>query len=80
MDIAIVKDGGKYRLYDYESGHITREMSLSELEELLSNIEERLGEFKQESEMAALERELDAFAQKNVPEYKKLTIAIRKPS
>ena len=77
MNIGIVKEGGKYRLYDYESGKITRQMSLSEMNELLSNIEERITEFKAESELAALDRELDALAREKIPEYKKLTIAIR---
>ena len=67
----------KYRLYDYESGKITRQMSLSEMNELLGNIEERIAEFKAESEFAALDRELDALAREKIPEYKKLTIAIR---
>ncbi len=52
-------------------------MSLSEMNELLSNIEERIAEFKQQSEMAALDKELDVLAREKIPEYKKLTIAIR---
>ena len=77
MDIAVVKEGDKYRLYDYESGKITRQMTLDEMNELLSNIEERIADFKAESEMAALDREIDKFADENIPEYKKLTSSER---
>ena len=72
-EIAIVKKGEKYRLYDYGSGHITRELSLGEIEGLLSNLEAGLAEFRQQSEMQVLEQELNNLAEEKIPEYKKLT-------
>ena len=76
-DIAIIKEGGGYRLYDYESGHITRIMSEAELDELVQNIRDKQINFKEQSEMQRLDKEIGAFAEKNIPEYKNLTASER---
>ena len=77
VDIAIIKEGGGYRLYDYESGHITRIMSEAELDELVQRIKDKQISFKEQSEMQRLDKEIGAFAEKNIPEYKNLTASER---
>ena len=74
-DFAIVRDGDKFRLYDFETGHVTNAMSLADMEALVARLNQRAAEIDAESEMAALDRELNDFANENVPEYKKLTEA-----
>lgn len=74
-DFAIIREGDKFRLYDFETGHVTNAMSLADMEALVARLKQRAAEIDAESEMAALDRELDNFANENVPEYKKLTEA-----
>ena len=72
-DFAIVRHGNSYRLYDYETGKITNAMSEGDMAALVQRIKDRQAEIGRQSEMQALERELDKFANENVPEYKKLS-------
>ena len=72
-DFAIIREGDKFRLYDFETGHVTNAMSLADMEAIVARLKQRAAEIDAESEMAALDRELNDFANENVPEYKKLT-------
>lgn len=72
-DFAIVRHGNSYRLYDYETGKITNAMSEGDMAALVQRIKDRQAEIGRQSEMQALDRELDNFANENVPEYKKLS-------
>ena len=74
-DFAIIREGDKFRLYDFETGHVTNAMSLGDMEAIVARLKQRAAEIDAESEMAALDRELNDFANENVPEYKKLTEA-----
>ena len=74
-DFAIIREGDSFRLYDYETKHLTNAMSLKDMEALVARLNERAAEIDAESEMQRLDRELDDFAMENVPEYKKLTEA-----
>ena len=74
-DFAIIREGDKFRLYDFETGHVTNAMSLADMEAIVARLKQRAAEIDAESEMAALDRELNDFANENVPEYKKLTEA-----
>ena len=74
-DFAIIREGDKFRLYDFETGHVTNAMSLADMEAIVARLRQRAAEIDAESEMAALDRELNDFANENVPEYKKLTEA-----
>ena len=69
--IAIIKEGGGYRLYDFESGHVTRVMSESEMDALVQRIKDKQVSFKEQSEMQRLDKELHDFAVKEIPEYNK---------
>ena len=72
-DFAIVRHGNSYRLYDYETGKITNAMSEGDMAALVQRIKDRQAEIGRQSEMQALDRELDNFANENVSEYKKLS-------
>lgn len=72
-DFAIVRHGNSYRLYDYETGKITNAMIEGDMAALVQRIKDRQAEIGRQSEMQALDRELDNFANENVPEYKKLS-------
>ena len=74
-DFAIIREGDSFRLYDYQTEHLTNAMSLQDMEALVARLNERAAEIDAESEMQKLDRELDDFAMENVPEYKKLTEA-----
>ena len=74
-DFAIIREGDSFRLYDYQTEHLTNAMSLEDMEALVARLNERAAEIDAESEMQKLDRELDDFAMEKVPEYKKLTEA-----
>lgn len=74
-DFAIIRHGDSYRLYDYNTGHITKSVQMGDMNSLVARLRERAAQIGQESEMQALDREIDSFAMENVPEYKSLTAA-----
>ena len=74
-DFAIIRHGDSYRLYDYNTGHITKSVQMGDMNSLVARLRERAAQVGRESEMQALDREIDNFAMENVPEYKSLTAA-----
>ena len=74
-DFAIIRHGDSYRLYDYNTGHITKSVQMGDMNSLVARLRERAAQVGRESEMQALDHELDNFAMENVPEYKSLTAA-----
>lgn len=74
-DFAIIRHGDSYRLYDYNTGHITKSVQMGDMNSLVARLRERAAQVGRESGMQALDREIDNFAMENVPEYKSLTAA-----
>ena len=79
-DIAVIKNGDTYRIYDYESGRLTKTLTKAEVNKILREInshqQEAAGavtkELEQQSELARQASEIDAYARENIKDYAKL--------
>lgn len=77
-DIAIIKRGEGYRIYDYKSGKVSRTLTRSELSSIVRQLRnggktiEVIGRVAESAEGRVQSAELDALAMKSVPEYKNL--------
>ena len=77
-DIAIIKRGEGYRIYDYKSGKVSRTLTRSELSSIVRQLRnggktiEVIGKLVESAEGRVQSAELDALAMKSVPEYKNL--------
>ena len=83
-DIAIVKNGDVYRIFDYESGRLSNELTRAELnrvireinnqnEQAASTIKEQLEQREQQENRYKIQaQEIDAFARENIKDYAKL--------
>ncbi len=79
-DIAVIKDGDTYRIYDYESGRLTKTLTKAEVNKILREInsqqQEAAGavtkELEKQSELARQAGEIDAYARENIKDYAKL--------
>lgn len=82
VDMAIIKDGDAYRIFDYEKGQLSKAMTLEQLNSELAKIKEgldseitRLQESQTETEERKQAAELDAYAKENISAYSKLSDA-----
>ena len=83
-DIAIVKNGDSYRIFDYESGRLSNELTRAELnrvireinnqnEQAASAVKEQLEQREQQENRYKIQaQEIDAFARENIKDYAKL--------
>lgn len=79
-DIAVIKNGDTYRIYDYESGRLTKTLTKAEVNKILREInshqQEAAGavtkELEKQSELARQASEIDAYARENIKDYAKL--------
>lgn len=79
-DIAVIKNGDTYRIYDYESGRLTKTLTKAEVNKILREInshqQEAAGavtkELEQQSELAKQASEIDSYARENIKDYAKL--------
>lgn len=83
-DIAIVKNGDSYRIFDYESGRLSNELTRAELnrvireinnqnEQAASTVKEQLEQREQQENRYKIQaQEIDAFARENIKDYAKL--------
>ena len=83
-DIAIVKNGDSYRIFDYESGRLSNELTRAELnrvireinnqnEQAASAVKEQLEQREQQENKYKIQaQEIDAFARENIKDYAKL--------
>ncbi len=83
-DIAIVKNGDSYRIFDYESGRLSNELTRAELNRVIREInnqneqsatavKEQLEQReRQENKYKIQAQEIDAFARENIKDYAKL--------
>lgn len=87
VNIAVFKEGEAYYIYDYDSGNITRSLSMQDVNEVLNlfwkdqaenavngtSEEQQQTAQSQEIDYAAKDREIDAAARESIPEYHKLS-------
>lgn len=79
-DIAVIKNGDTYRIYDYESGRLTKTLTKAEVNKILREInshqQEAAGavtkELEKQSELAKQASEIDSYARENIKDYAKL--------
>lgn len=79
-DIAVIKNGDTYRIYDYESGRLTKTLTKSEVNKILREInshqQEAAGaitkELEKQSDLAKQASEIDSYARENIKDYAKL--------
>ena len=77
-DIAIIKRGEGYRIYDYKSGKVSRTLTRSELSSIVRQLRgggktiEVIGRLVESAEGRVQSAELDALAMESIPEYKSL--------
>lgn len=83
-DIAVVKNGDMYRVYDYESGRLSNELTKAELnrvikeinsqtEQAASAVKEQLEQREQQENRFKQEaQEIDNYARENIKDYAKL--------
>ncbi len=83
-DIAIVKNGDSYRIFDYESGRLSNELTRAELnrvireinnqnEQAASAVKEQLEQREQQENRYKIQaQEIDTFARENIKDYAKL--------
>jgi hypothetical protein len=82
VDMAVIKNGDSYRIYDYESGKLSKPLTLQQVNERLSEIRGKVDSVintaavesitTEESRQAA---EIDAYAAENISAYSKLSDA-----
>ena len=82
VDMAVIKNGDSYRIYDYESGKLSKPLTLQQVNERLTEIRGRVDSIvntaavesitTEESRQAA---EIDAYAAENISAYSKLSDA-----
>lgn len=82
VDMAVIKNGDSYRIYDYESGKLSKPLTLQQVNERLAEIRGRVDSVvntaavesitTEESRQAA---EIDAYAAENISAYSKLSDA-----
>lgn len=82
VDMAVIKNGDSYRIYDYESGKLSKPLTLQQVNERLTEIRGRVDSVvntaavesitTEESRQAA---EIDAYAAENISAYSKLSDA-----
>ncbi len=81
--IAIVKDGDNYRIYDYKSKRLTKTLTKQEVNKVLGQLNtqqqtvatEIRQQLEQESELRKQAAEIDSYARENVADYQKLNAA-----
>ena len=81
VDMAIIKSGDSYRIYDYETGKLSKPLTLQQVNAELAEINDKIntattaavdGVATEESYQAA---EIDKYAAENIPAYSKLSDA-----
>lgn len=82
VDMAVIKNGDSYRIYDYESGKLSKPLTLQQVNERLTEIRGKVDSVintaavesitTEESRQAA---EIDAYAAENISAYSKLSDA-----
>lgn len=82
VDMAVIKNGDSYRIYDYESGRLSKPLTLQQVNERLTEIRGKVDSVvntaavesitTEESRQAA---EIDAYAAENISAYSKLSDA-----
>lgn len=82
VDMAVIKNGDSYRIYDYESGKLSKPLTLQQVNERLTEIRGKVDSIvntaavesitTEESRQAA---EIDAYAAENISAYSKLSDA-----
>lgn len=82
VDMAVIKNGDSYRIYDYESGKLSKPLTLQQVNERLTEIRGKVDSVvntaavetitTEESRQAA---EIDAYAVENISAYSKLSDA-----
>lgn len=82
VDMAVIKDGDAYRIFDYEKGRLSKAMTLEQLNFELAKIKEgleseltRLQESQTETRERQEAAEIDAYATENISAYSKLSDA-----
>lgn len=82
VDMAIIKDGDTYRIFDYETARVSKAMTLEQLNSELTKIKEgldseitRLQESRTETEERQQAAQLDAYAKENISAYSNLSDA-----
>ncbi len=81
--IAIVKDGDNYRIYDYKSKRLTKTLTKQEVNKVLRQLNtqqqtvaaEIKQQLEQESELRKQAAEIDSYARENIADYQKLNAA-----
>lgn len=79
--IAITRQGDAYTVYDYASGHLSKNMTRSEVNKLLRDYNTQQADItagaraqmEAESELRRQAEELDAYARQNITDYSKLS-------
>ncbi len=79
--IAITKQGDAYTVYDYASGHLSKNMTRSEVNKLLRDYNTQQADIlagaraqmEAESELRRQAEELDTYARENIADYSKLS-------
>lgn len=79
-DIAIIKDGDKYRLFDYKSNRLSKVLTKKELNKVLQQINSNNANvadsirknLEQEATLKQEVEQLDAYAKENIKDYAKL--------
>ena len=77
-DIAIIKHGDEYRIYDYKSGKVSRVLTHSELSGIVRQLRsggktiEVIGRVAEGARFGADTQNIDAMALESIPEYKNL--------
>lgn len=79
--IAITRQGDAYTVYDYASGHLSKNMTRSEVNKLLRDYNTQQADIlagaraqmEAESELRRQAEELDTYARKNITDYSKLS-------
>lgn len=81
--IAIIKDGDNYRVYDYKSKRLTKTLTKQEVNKVLRQLNtqqqtiatEIRQQLEQESELRKQATEIDNYARENIADYQKLNAA-----
>lgn len=79
-DIAIVKRGDSYRIYDYSSKRMSKSLTRTEVNKTLKEIHSNEANYtesarqfvERQSEIVRRTAEIDAYARENIPDYTKL--------
>ena len=81
VDMAVLKDGDNYYLYDYESKRISRALTSKDINGILkkywtsgeTTTAESMPDAREPRDSSRADAELDSLAMKNIPEYKSLS-------